>query len=194
MRFMNLSCWLSSLVVLLAASAAGAADVPSRIDGTVHIRFQGESTLHGFTGTAPPQSIHLASDPATGTFTAEIKLPAASLDTDNSWRDAKMHDVLEAEAHPEIVARFQNLAPAALRPKSAESPATIAFDLRLRTVERRMEAKLSNWQETPNTLSFDATFVVSLRSFGLEAPSVAGFVRVDDSIKVEVHVDLARAA
>ncbi len=191
---MNLIGWLSSLAMLLAATTAGAADVPSRLDGTVHIRFQGESTLHGFTGTAPPQSLQLTSDPASGTFTTEIKLPVATLDTDNGWRDAKMRDLLEADAHPEIVARFQNLAPAALRPSSAESPSTLAFDLRLRTVERHIEATVSNWRETPTSLSFDATFVVSLRSFGLEAPSVAGLVRVDDSITVEVHVDLAPAA
>jgi hypothetical protein len=59
-------------------------------------------------------------------------------------------------------------------------------------VERPVQAKLSNWkQEDDRHARFDAAFDVSLKEFGLEAPSIL-FVSVEDTVHVTVHVALER--
>ena len=64
--------------------------------------------------------------------------------------------------------------------------------LRIRDVERPVQAKLSNWQQDERHASFDAAFDVSLAAFGLEAPQLL-FVRVGDTIHVTVRVTLERS-
>ncbi len=113
-----------------------------------------------------------------------------------SARDNRMRLMFDAEHHPRIVAQFEHVAPDALRAAAhtAASADSLAFTLRIGERERRLVPLVSRWQEEPGKhASFRAAFDVSLADFGLEAPTVMGFIRVEDRVRVEVDVKLDAA-
>ena len=182
---------LFALIASLLDSVAVNAESPAAIAGTCQVRFSGSSTLHDFEGTAPPQPVTLNAIPGTATYSGLVRVPVTQLDTDNSWRDDKLHSLFEAERYSEIIATFDSIDPQLARPAADGQIGTLPFQLRIRAIERPVRAVLSNWSETPAQVAFDATFTLSLAEFELPAPTVAGLVRVDDSVVVEVHVELA---
>lgn len=194
MRHTRCAVVFLALLVALLDSGAATAQTPETLAGTCQIRFVGESTLHDFTGTAPLQPFTVNAVPDATTYRGIVRVPVALLDTDNSWRDDKLRDLFEAERYPDIVASFESIDPKLARPVTDGPTGTLPFHLRIRDVERPVQAALSNWSETASHVAFDAKFTVSLAQFNLQAPSVAGLVRVDDSVEVVVHVDLSAAA
>ena len=177
-----------SLVAAVSVASAIALASPVRAEqgaGTVEIHFVGSSTLHDFEGTAPPISIAIEARPD-GTWAGEVSVPVATLDTGIGARDQKLRAMLDAAHHPVIRGLFRNVDAEAVR-RSAMLP----FLLRIREVERPVQARLSNWQQQDGRAAFDAAFDVSLTAFGLELPRVL-FMRVDDTVHVSVHVTLKR--
>lgn len=186
---------LSFLTLVSAAvvPAPAAAQHPTSIAGTLQVQFVGASTLHDFAGTLPTQRFAVVSSPGATTYGAEVKLPVAQLDTDNSWRDDKMRSMFEAQRFPEIIASFTDIDPASVRPRADGQPGALSFQLRIRDVELPMRATLTSWHESTTRVAFDAHFDVSLKAFGMQAPTVAGLVRVDDKVGVDVHVELTES-
>jgi hypothetical protein len=169
-------------VLLLIAAPASAEPV----GGSVRISFTASSTLHDFTGTAGSPAVSVAQD-ASRSWSGEVSVPVAQMNTGNGWRDGDMREMLDAANHPRIRGRFRELDPERVR-----SSGLLPFSLQIRSVERPLQALVRNWRQSEREASFDAAFDLSLQSFGLEAPQ-SFFLSVDDIVHVLVHVTLERA-
>jgi len=157
-----------------------------RIAGSVEISFVGSATVHDFEGNAPPIQVTVDAQPD-GKWSGDVAVPVATLDTGISKRDENLRAMLDAPNHPKIQGRFRDVDAEEVRRAAA-----LPFTLRIRDVERPVQAKLSNWkQEDDRHARFDADFDGSLKEFGLEAPSIL-FVSVEDTVHVTVHVALER--
>ncbi len=166
--------------VLLFSSSPALAE---GVRGTAQVTFSGTSTLHDFEGTAGSVAVAL-SQAADGTWSADVSVPVAGMKTGNRLRDGDMREMLGAPQHPAIRGRFRELDGEKVR-----NSGVLPFVLRIRTVERPVQAAVRNWRQGEREASFDAAFDVSLESFQLEAPSTF-FLTVGDTVRVRVHVRL----
>jgi polyisoprenoid-binding protein YceI len=114
---------------------------------------------------------------------ADVVVDARSLRTGLAARDERLRAMLAADRWPDIVARFRGVDPAVV-----EATHRLPFALTIRDVTRRVEAVVMRWARGERDLALDAEMVVSLRDFGLEAPSVLGLVRVGDVVRVRARV------
>jgi len=182
LRFRPLAAALSIACAVVLAQGARA----DRAEARIEISFLGSSTVHDFEGSGAPVRVAIETQPD-GTWAGEVSVPVATLDTGIEKRDANLRTMLDAPHHPEIRGLFR-----AVDAEQARRSALLPFTLRIRDVERPVQAKLSNWkQEDERHARFDADFDVSLQAFGLEAPHVL-FVSVEDTVHVTVHVALER--
>lgn len=155
------------------------------------VSFEGNSTLHRFEGSSEPQTVELA--PLAGTtdeapqFSAQAAVPVAALVTGNGSRDGKMHAMLEAQRFPQIKASFTRIDVAAIRAAIARGDGELPFELTIRDVTRQIVGVVSAWRESADEVSFEVGFGLSLKDFGLQAPSTFGLLRVGDQVKVLVH-------
>lgn len=173
---------------LAAATAASAQPGTPPIVGTCAVRFFGTSTLHDFEGSAPCALLAIGAPDANGRHTARAEVAIARMETGISARDKKMRGMFEAKKFPWIVATFPPIDPAALR---AQRAGALPFRLALHGVERDVAPTISGYSESPGrSARFRATFDLSLRDFGLEAPVAMGFIQVGDGVKVVVDVEL----
>jgi hypothetical protein len=182
------------LLGALAADAARAESTP--VAGSCAVRFYASSTLHDFEGDAPCASFAVQPPTAEGAYRARVEVAVADMHTGISARDKRMRQMFDAAHHPRIVAQFEHVAPDALRAaaRTQASADALAFTLKIGERERRLVPLVSRWQEEPGKhASFRAAFDVSLADFGLEAPTVMGFIRVEDRVRVEVDVKLDAA-
>lgn len=151
---------------------------------TAVIRFAGTSTLHDFAGVLPPQPFTLVL--SNGTWSAAAEIRATGMSTDNAKRDRRMHEMLEAGAHPLIQGRVE----AAAIPGPADGPATLGLRIRDRSLD--LPVRVSAWEETPDAIRFHATWELSLAAYGLQPPSVIGLIRVGDRVRLEADVTATR--
>lgn len=176
----------SALAIAWSVAFAGAASA-DRVQATLAITFLGSSTLHGFEGHAQSVTVVAEAQPD-GTWSADVAVPVATLDTGIAARDEKLRAMFDAENHPQIHARLRGVAA-----QQVQSDGALPFALRIRDVEKPVQAKIANWQQDDERHArFDADFDVSLSAFGLEAPKVL-FMTVEDRVHVTVHVTLERS-
>jgi hypothetical protein len=183
---------IASMLGLLAASAAAAAQ-PGSIRGRCDVKFFGTSTLHDFEGRAPCEAFAVEPLAESGAYRARVVVDVAKLTTGLGARDARMREMFEAARFPQIVASFDRVVEDELRAASEASGPTapLAFRLAIHGRERSVVPTLLDWEEVPDEqLRLLARFQLSLRDFGLEAPSVLGLMKVDDVVRTEVEVTL----
>lgn len=178
----RIACFVS-VVAFLATFAPGAR--AERADGSLEISFAATSTLHDISGSVAPVAVAIERGPDGG-WSGDVEVPVASMDTGLERRDASMRAMLDAAQHPRIRGRFRDL-----KPEQVHASGVLPFLLQIRTVERPVQATVSQWEQDDRTARFDAEFEVSLRDFALKAPRVL-LVRVGDRVHVTVHVTLAR--
>jgi polyisoprenoid-binding protein YceI len=178
---------LAAALLLFATAplAANALDVA----GSCRVQFFATTTLHDFEGEAPCALLAVEAPDAQGHYAARAEVAIAELQTGISARDKKMREVFEAKKYPRIVATFANLDPAALRAQRADA---LPFRIAIRGAVRAVTPVLSGFSEVPGkSAHFRASFELTLRDFGIEAPVAMGFIRVDEKVRVVVDVDLA---
>jgi hypothetical protein len=206
---MKLNILVSMIAFLLLATTATALT----LEGSCDIKFFGESTLHGFDGQAACQPFTLSSEEKTGASDGEggaseaktgqsgiirqpvVKVLVGEMDTDNSSRDKKMYAMFEQDKYPEIQVLFADLDPDVILQQlqvSETVPGSLEFDLRIREISMPVQAVVRDLVVTPERFLFVMEFPLSLASFQLKAPSVLGFIRVDDQVRVEIDVLLRR--
>jgi hypothetical protein len=179
---LGLGCALALAVV--APVRGNALDVAGRCT----VQFLGSSTLHDWEGTAPCALLAIDAPDASGRYGARAEVAVAQMDTGIASRDKKMRATLEAKKFPRIVATFASIDPAAVR---SQQTGALSFRISLHGVERTIAPVISDYSEVPGkSARFKASFTLSLRDFGLKAPVVMGFIRVEDSVNVVVDVDL----
>jgi hypothetical protein len=184
---------LATAILLLFGTPA----LAGGIRGTCDIRFLGSSTLHDFTGTGRcmPFSAPLARDAAgkIALSLVEVEVPVAEMRTGIGVRDGKMRDMFEADRYPAIRAAARGIDAEALRERMRGDPegkAPLEITLAIRDVERTIVATAMNLKAEGNHVSFEVAFPVSLKEFGLPAPSFLGIVRVSDQVAVSAKFTL----
>ena len=179
----------AALAVLALGVASPGTARALEVAGRCSVKFFGTSTLHDFEGSAPCELLAIDSPDASGRYGARAEVAIARMDTGISGRDKKMREMFHAKKFPRIVATFAGVDPAALR---GQNGGALPFRIAIHGVEREVKPTLSGFGEVAGeSARFDAKFDLSLADFGLEAPVALGFIRVDDKVKVEVHVELS---
>lgn len=177
-------------LVLLFASPGFAGEIRGECD----LRFLGTSTLHDFTGTVRclPFSADLVEDAAgnTGIPAVEVEIPVEEMDTGNKSRDAQMRKMFESGRFPRIRGTVRNIDVDAIRQALRGGKAEIDIALRIRDVERQVRASVTHLREEGDEVRFGLELPVSLKDFGLKAPTVLFFIRVGDRVTVKGNVRL----
>jgi hypothetical protein len=108
-------------------------------------------------------------------------------------RDRAMREMYEAGRFPRIVGRLPVAPLVELRRQlhQAAQGGTFPLQLRIRDREQAIAAQVSQLTDTENSFSVELQFPVSLAAYGLKPPSVLGFIRVGDEVRVKVSVQLA---
>jgi polyisoprenoid-binding protein YceI len=171
------------LVLPLPLGAAAQA-----VAGRCSVKFFATSTLHDFEGEAPCALLAIDAPDSQGRYAARAEVEVARLETGISARDKRMREMFEAKRFPRITARFASVDPAELR------AGKLPFWITVHGVERPVAPEISAYREAPGeNAHFRATFTLSLKQFGLEAPVAMGFIQVADAVEVQVDVDLTTA-
>ncbi len=155
------------------------------IRGHVDVAFTATSTLHDIDGRAPGVDVTLRPE-ADGRWGAEVRVPVASLDTGNGWRDAAMRTLLRADTHPDITAQLT-----AIDPETVRRDGTLPLALSIAGVTQATTARIGRWDQDDDTLTLHADLDVSLTAVGLAPPRTL-FMRVGDVVHVRVDVRLRR--
>ena len=179
------------LLVLAASARAG------EIKGTCFLRFVGISTLHDFTGTVGCQTFSAdlvrSADGGMSIPGVEVHVLVEEMDTGNNTRDTQMREMFQSDRFPRIHGTVRAIDVDGIRRESGkEGGGKVFFDLTLgvRDVERTIHAAATNFREEGNRVDFDVEFPVSLKDFGLKAPSFLGVFRVRDKVVVTGNVRL----
>src|SRR5512134_176668 len=179
---------IAAFLLLALVSSASA----ERFKGNCEIRFLGTSTLHDFAGTArcQPFSVSVAGGADEGRMIrgVEIAVPVEEMDTKNRKRDKQMRGMFESDKFPLIRSVLTELDPDKIRREMRNDPngkGTVEFTLKIRDIGHRIRAAVGNLRETPERVSFDVEFPVSLKTYDLKPPSpLFGAIRVGDTIAV----------
>ena len=181
-----------SLLMLVSSASAG------ELKGNCELRILGTSTLHDFAGTVRCQPFPLSlvggSDGRMVIPEVEISVLVEEMDTRNKTRDKQMREMFQNEKFQRIQAVLSNLDPDKIRQEMRKDPngkGTLEFILKIRDVERRIQAVIGNLREISGRVSFDAEFPVSLKEYNLTPPTVFfGIVRVGDKVTVNAAFQL----
>ena len=179
------------LLVLASSARAG------EIKGTCFLRFVGISTLHDFTGTVrcQPFSANLVrtADGGTSIPGVEVHVLVEGMDTGNNTRDGQMREMFQSDRFPRIHGTVRAIDVDGIRREIGKGEGGKAFfdlTLGIRDVERTIHAAATNFREEGSRVDFDVEFPVSLKEFGLKAPSFLGIFRVRDKVAVTGNVRL----
>lgn len=165
------------LSVILPVAAPG-----QMIPAGIQVKFQGDSTLHGFAGTVEHASITNSRSPG-GHDITEVHLPVRKMKTGNNTRDNRMYRMFDAENFPDITGTMD--ARNWLEPISAGAvPISLTICGRNREIMAEMSSAVSTNGFPVHRLAFD----VSLSSFGLTPPAVVGLIRVKDTVHVTADI------
>ena len=187
---------LATMAAAVSSSPAGAAPAEPPASATIRggcdVAFLVTATLHDVPGSARclPFEAVLARDAGGREVipTVEVEVPVEGMDTRNKSRDRHMREMFGAERFPRIRATSQDVDVERLRVetgKGRDGDASIDLHLRIRDVERKVRATVSNLKESGDQVTFDLEFPVSLGEFDLKAPSVLGIIRVGDKVSVK---------
>jgi len=176
-------------ILILFVIDAGAAE----LRGSCRIHFYGDSTLHGFEGTAACDPFVFRSAFEGGdqlSFAgADVQVAVKGMNTDNGSRDSNMYDMFAADAYPFLVGHFKDFKVPELL-QQVEKGGLMFFELTIRDQSNPVQAAVRDLKQEPGRLTFAAEFQISLKDYHLKAPSVLGIIRVADEVRVVVDVVL----
>ena len=183
---------LKLLIFLVLLLALPISSLAIDYQGNCSVEFQGSSTLHDFDGKGSCMPFS-ASENADVMTTSELSIAVAGMDTDNSRRDKKMRKMFDAESYPLIKATIEPVSLTDIRKallEDKDSTTEVTFQLKIRNIEQPVTAILQNIVATKEKITANLVFTLSLADYGLKPPSVLGFIRVDDSVKVKTSLTL----
>jgi len=184
---------LAFLLLLPFAANASAAE----IHGTCDIRFAVSTTLQGFTGTGHclPFAAPLQKGPAGGEVLPLVTVDVAigEMKTGVSGRDRDMRKMFHESRFPLIRGTARDIDVDALTKRMRTDPsgtAPLEISLTIRDVEQKIPATASNLKEEGGKVTFDIGFPVRLSDFYVTAPTVFGFIHVNDRVDVKANFSL----
>jgi polyisoprenoid-binding protein YceI len=167
----------------------GAAELQSPTQvwaGQAVVRFAGTSTLHDFGGqlAAQPFSLTLSND----TWSASAEVLASGMETANTKRDRKMHQMLEVSEFPEIHGSVTHA------PVPGSSGTNVTLRMTIRETTHDLPVRITAWTQTADEIRFHADWTLSLKAYALKPPSVLGVIRVGEQVNLEADVTATRSA
>ena len=176
-----------SQVFLMVSADAG------KIKGFCRVHFTGSSTLHKFDGTVTTQPF-TANVPDRDVTVRDldgvtIKTRVKDMDTGNKRMNRNMYEMFEAKDHPFITAAVVT-SDGEGKGGTAKHEHGLAFDIKIRDIEKRIPAKVTETHRRPPRVEAQLRFSVSLKDFKLKPPTLFGILRVHDTVEVETRVIL----
>ena len=169
------------------------------LDGQCEFQFFSKSTLHKFDGKGACQPFTMSSEKTTQgeehVRNPEVDVLVKGMNSDNSSRDEKMYVMFESDHYPVIKSKFKDLDPEIILQQiddKGDQPGHLDFNLQIRDVTKPVQATTRELLVTPEKVSFEMEFNISLADYGLKPPSILGLIRVDDQVRVNVMVSLTR--
>lgn len=153
------------------------------------INFTLSATMHTVHGTFKLKSGEIHFDPGTGQMSGSIVVDAASGDTDNKSRDAKMHgDVLESAQFPEIVFTPKMVKGPVIQMLNQQKAAQLEVDgfFSLHGQNHAATIPISVRPGPAGRMDIDAEFPVPYTAWGLKNPSTF-VLKVGDTVSLDVH-------
>ena len=163
--------------------------------GSAEVKFKGYSTLHNFEGKVKdvPLKVTVAGEKGNRIVNATSNVPVKEMSTANNDRDRSMWDMFNEKQFKVIKVEVSNAQEKALKPKGG-NPGSMPITLSIASKRGSVIGAVTNVSETPTDVSFDLSFPVSLKSFGLEPPkAVGGLVRVRDTVDATARIILKRS-
>ncbi len=167
--------------------------------GSCNVLFEGDSTLHGFTGdiTNVPVVVYCETNAAgVAVLNSRIEIRPKQLSTHHAKRDANMYQMFQSDRYPHLVVAVTNapLRGAQLVPSSiTNEPGSLPIVLTFCGITKDATAKTMNPRALSDGWEFDLQTDVSLKAFKLAPPSVMfGAISVADRVVVKAHVAVQR--
>jgi polyisoprenoid-binding protein YceI len=173
----TLALVLTALALAQAGQATSWAVDPAASRVTFGIRHK----LHAVDGVAREVEGR-AIVAADGKVQAMVRIPVASLDTDEANRDEDMREVLEARKFPFVVLRGIGTLPMP-PPRGAPVRLELAGELEVHGVRRPLTAPVEVVFADDGSARVKGAFQISLDEYRIERPSLL-LVRIDDACKV----------
>ncbi len=187
---------LGALALTIAGLAVRAAD---KYVGHCDVVFEGDSTLHGFTGDITNVAvIAFCETNSAGAALLHTRLEIApkQLSTHHEKRDKNMYVMFKPDSFPKLIAVVTNapLAAAKLSPSEpANVPGSLAMKLTFCGITKEVVARTTNPKPHPDGWEFDLQADISLKAFKLQPPSVMfGAISVDDKVVIKAHVKVQK--
>jgi len=148
------------------------------------VHFTLKTSLHTVHGTFRLKSGKVSFDPQTGKASGLLVVDAASGESGNSGRDAKMHrEILESRTYPEIT--FVPLEIEGAVPVQGDAQLQVRGTFRLHGRDHEMTIPL-DVRISGSDLTSETNFSVPYLSWGLKNPSTF-ILRASDTVQVSVH-------
>ena len=191
--FWALTFGLALFALLAPAKAA------DKYTGTCNVVFEGDSTLHAFTGDITNIAVVVLCDTnsaGVAVLNTRLEIAPKQLTTHHAKRDKNMYVMFQSDRFPKLLAVVTNapLAAAMLTPTEAANTAgTLPVQLTFCGITKEVPAKTTNPKAHADGWEFDLQADVSLKTFKLEPPSVMfGAISVADKVVIKAHVKVKR--
>jgi polyisoprenoid-binding protein YceI len=185
-RFSLFGCLALGIAASVASSAfAGptAEDVVELDPANTVITFELDGNLHKTHGTFKLKTGTVRVDPATGNASGKIVIDATSSSTQDSMRDAEMHDhVLQTDRYPEIT--FVPATIRASRTADGDMSGTITGVINIHGAAHEIALDVHG-SLVGDVLKGESRFVIPYAAWGMTNPSWLMF-RVADQVNVGV--------
>jgi polyisoprenoid-binding protein YceI len=194
----KLTCPLLVLSALLRLAAA--VEAAEKYVGRCDVVFEGDSTLHGFTGditNVPLTVLCETNHSGEALLSTRVEIAPRQLTTHHAKRDANMYKMFQSDRFPKLVALVTNapLAAARLLPSTASNdPGTLPVQFTFCGISKEVSAATHHTMRVAGGLEFDLETDLSLKDFNLKPPSaLLGTISVRDRVKVKAHIKLQKA-
>lgn len=169
--------------------------------GTCNVVFEGDSTLHAFTGDITNIAlVVLCETNSAGIVVINTRMEIApkQLSTHHAKRDKNMYAMFQPDKFPKLLAVVTNapLAAAKLTPtEAAGTNGLLPVQLTFCGITKEVAARTTNPKAHADGWEFDLQTDVSLKAFKLEPPSVMfGAISVADKVVIKAHVQVKKDA
>ena len=163
--------------------------------GKSDVTFKGYSTLHDFEGTVTAVPLQVTVEDREGgrLVSATSAVEVQRMNTQDDGRDENMWKMFNTAVFKLIKITVDDVPEAAVRPTGGV-PGRMPVTLTMAGTTGKVVAEVTGLRESKEQVSFDLAFPVSLKAFKLTPPStLAGLIKVKDTVDVKVHVTLGRA-
>jgi len=187
---------LVALALTIASLAVRAAD---KYVGHCDVVFEGDSTLHGFTGDITNVAVIVfceTNSAGAALLHTRLEIAPKQLSTHHAKRDKNMYVMFKPDSFPKLIAAVTNapLVAAKLSPSEPTNvPGSLPMKLTFCGITKDVLARTTNPKPHPDGWEFDLQADISLKAFKLQPPSVLfGAISVDDKVVIKAHVKVQK--